>query len=57
MCATKEQGGPLGTVALGALIVAPWFAAGGIGWWIRRGILEEATSNGSQTISGSETNE
>ncbi len=42
VCATREGSGPLGTVALGALIVAPWFAALGVGFWIRRGLLEEA---------------
>lgn len=32
----------MGTLALGALIVAPWIAAAGVGWWIRKGLVEEA---------------
>ncbi|MBM4359516.1 MAG: hypothetical protein FJ096_15540 [Deltaproteobacteria bacterium] len=35
----------MGAVAIGALIVAPWFAAAFVGWWIRRGLLEEAALN------------
>jgi len=42
VCATREGSGPLATAALGALVVAPWFAAAGVGWWVRRGLLEEA---------------
>lgn len=48
VCATREGGGPMEIAAIGALIVAPWFAAAGIGWWIRRGLLEEAALNSSQ---------
>jgi len=44
VCATREGGGPLGTVALGALIVAPWFAAVGFAFWIRRRFQEEAVA-------------
>ena len=42
VCATREGSGPMGTLALGALIVAPWIAAAGVGWWIRKGLVEEA---------------
>ncbi len=35
VCAQRQGGGPLGTVALGAIIVSPWIAAGTVGWWIR----------------------
>jgi hypothetical protein len=45
VCATREGAGPMQTIAIGALIVAPWFAAAGVGWWIRRGLLEEAALN------------
>jgi hypothetical protein len=34
VCAQRQEG-PLGTVALGALIISPWIAAGAVGLWIR----------------------
>ncbi len=48
VCAQRQDQGPLGKVALGALIVSPWIAAAAVGWWIRRGILSESSHIGSE---------
>ena len=52
VCAQREGGGALGTVALGALIVAPWIAGGAAAFWIRRGILAEADSIAGDSPAG-----
>jgi hypothetical protein len=47
VCAQRQDDGPLGKVALGVFIVAPWFVALAIGLWIRRGLLQEESERAS----------
>ncbi len=55
VCAQRADGGPLETIALGALIVAPWFAAVAVGLWIRRSIKNAAGLATAGKLGGSET--
>jgi hypothetical protein len=35
VCATRQDGGTLGWVALGAFVISPWIIALSVGLWIR----------------------
>ena len=41
VCASREEPSSLRWIALGAFIVAPWFVAGAVGLYLRRGFLAE----------------
>ena len=46
VCASREEASSLRWVALGAFIISPWFIAGAVALYIRRGMHAERNQTG-----------
>jgi hypothetical protein len=44
VCAQRSDGGLLGNVALGAMVISPWIVALSVGLWIKRSHKDAAYS-------------
>jgi hypothetical protein len=48
VCAQRQDGGAMGTIALATLVISPWFIALAIGLYIRRAARQEAAQFSSE---------